>query len=115
MLRAGGGGTSGGTSFLAGEDAVNDVLRVEGQYLPIAISTAATTVVKNSAGYVNKIICVGGTLGNVTIYDNTAASGTIICPTVTPVANGVLIENVLFNTGLTIVTAAATVLTGSYR
>lgn len=98
-----------------GADAVADVQRVERQLLPIAISTATTTVVKSGSGYCGALRCVGGTLGNVTVYDNTAASGTIICPTVTPVANGILIEDVVFNVGLTVVTAAATVLTGSYR
>ncbi len=98
-----------------GADAVADVQRVERQLLPIAISTATTTVVKSGSGYCGVLRCVGGTLGNVTVYDNTAASGTILCPTVTPVADGVLIEDIVFNVGLTVVTAAATVLTGSYR
>lgn len=83
--------------------------------IPIAINTAATTVVKTGAGIVNVVRVLGGTLGNVTIYDNTAASGTVLCPTVTPVANQVLIENLRFSTGLTIVTAAATVVTGSAK
>ena len=83
--------------------------------IPIAINTAATTVVKTGAGIVNVIRVLGGTLGNVTIYDNTTGSGTVLCPTVTPVANEILIENLRFNTGLTIVTAAATVVTGSAK
>lgn len=99
---------------IAGEDLTNDVLkvRIPGSYFQI--SSATTTVVKATAGYINSIICVGGTLGAVTVYDNTAASGAVIVPTVTPVAGGVLIKNVSFSTGLTILTAAATVITGSY-
>jgi phage-related protein len=80
-----------------------------------AVSTATTTTVKSGAGFINIIRVIGGTLGSVTIYDNTAASGTVLLPTVTPVANGVLLEGVSFGTGLTIVTAAATVITVSYR
>lgn len=82
---------------------------------PFQISTATTTTVRTGSGVLNNLVCVGGTLGNVTVYDNTAASGTVLCPTVTPVANGLLLAGVSFNTGLTIVTASATVLTGSYN
>jgi hypothetical protein len=100
---------------LAGEDLNNGVLKVEQRGFSFAISTAATTTVKSGSGFVYKIRVVGGTLGNVTIYDNPAATGTVLLPTVTPVANGVLLENVSFSAGLTIVTAAATVIVGSYR
>lgn len=91
------------------------MLKVESRYSGTAISTATTTTVKTGAGFIDRIRCIGGTLGNVTIYDNTAASGTVLLPTVTPVANGVLLEHIPFGTGLTIVTAAATVITVSYR
>lgn len=100
---------------IAGEDLTNDVIKSETRGSSIAISTATTTTAKSGAGHLNTLRCVGGTLGNVTVYDNTAASGTVLLPTVTPVANGVLLENIDFSTGITIVTAAATVLTGSYR
>lgn len=98
-----------------GADAANDVVRVEGQFLNANVSTATTTTVKNGSGFCRKILVLGGTLGNVTVYDNTAASGAVLVPTVTPVANGVLLEDCVFNTGLTIVTAAATVIVVSYR
>jgi len=99
----------------AGEDLTNDVVKVENRGSYFNISTATTTTVKSTAGHVNKIRVIGGTLGAVTIYDNTAASGTVILPSVTPVADGVLLEDIDFATGLTIVTAAATVIAGSYR
>lgn len=99
----------------AGEDLTNNVQKIEQRGTPFAISTATTTTVKSGSGFVYNIRVIGGTLGNVTIYDNTAASGTVLLPTVTPVANGVLLENVSFSTGLTIVTAAATVIIGSTR
>ncbi len=100
---------------LAGEDVTNDVIKVEQRYLPLAISAAATTNVKTGTGYLDSLVCVGGTLGAVTVYDNTVASGTVLCPTVTPVAGGILLRHITFSVGLTIVTAAATVLTGAYR
>lgn len=80
----------------------------------INILTATTTVVKNQRGFLSHLICVGGSLGNVTIYDNTAASGTILFGPATPVAGGLVVADLPFNTGLTIVTAAATALSGSY-
>lgn len=97
------------------EDNVNGKAVVEMRYTSAYISTATTTVIKSGGGYIDEVICVGGTLGNVTIYDNISASGTILCPSVTPVAGGVLIKHCTFTTGLTIVTAAATVITISYR
>lgn len=100
---------------LAGEDLTNDVQKVEQRGANFNISTATTTTVRSGAGFVYNIRVIGGTLGSVTIYDNTAASGTVLCPAVTPVQNGILLENCTFGTGLTIVTAAATVITGSYR
>lgn len=86
-----------------------------------AISTATTTVVDSSgAGQLNSLIVVGGTLGAITVYDNTAASGTVIVPTFTPVAmtgSGpqVYTLNVSYSVGLTVVTAAATALVVTYR
>jgi len=94
---------------------LSDVMKVEQQFSNFNISTATTTTVKSAAGFLDSLLCVGGTLGNVTVYDNTAASGTVLCPAVTPVAGGLLLSHCKFTTGLTIVTAAATVLTGSYR
>ena len=101
-------------TLIAGED-LNDVQKTEQRGNYFSITTAATTTVKTGAGFIYNLIVLGGTLGNVTAYDNTAGSGTVIVPTVTPVANGILISNVSFSTGLTIVTAAATIITGSYR
>lgn len=81
-----------------------------------AISTATTTVVKSGSGTLCSITILGGTMGAITVYDNTAASGTIICPAFTPAANSMetLNFNCKFTNGLTIVTAAATVLQVSY-
>lgn len=97
------------------EDNINSKAIVEQRYLPFSVNAAATTVVKSGAGFVHQIRVIGGTLGAITVYDNTAASGTVIIPTVTPTAAGLLIENITFANGLTIVTASATIITGAYR
>lgn len=78
-----------------------------------AISTATTTVLSATGTqgiaylYVN-----GGTMGNVTVYDNGAASGTVLKPTHTAFAGEFLCYRCPFRTGLTVVTAAATIITG---
>ncbi len=84
-------------------------------YLYTAINTATTTTVKSGAGVLHSITVAAGTLGAITVYDNTAGSGTTIMRTFTPTAAGTFVLDVSFNTGLTIVTAAATVVTVSYR
>jgi len=99
----------------AGEDVANDVQKVETRGASINILTATTTVVKSAPGHLNSLFAVGGTMGNVTIYDNTAASGTVLWGPGTPTAGARIAENIEFAVGLTIVTAAATLLGGSYR
>ncbi len=102
-------------SLIAGEDLTNNVLKVEQRFTNANIITATTTTIKSGAGYVDEVIVVGGTLGNVTIYDNIAASGTVLCPTVTPVSGAVILKHCTFATGLTIITVAATGIVISYR
>lgn len=100
------------------EDNTNGKAVVEHRYTYEAINTATTTVVKSGAGLVHTITIAGGTAGAITVYDNTAGSGTEIIPTFTPAAVDppvTLTLDVEFDTGLTIVTAAATVITVSYR
>lgn len=112
---------------IAGEDLTNDVLKTEEQFNYSNITTNATTTVKSGAGMLHTIsfnnpsaITVASL--TMTIYDNTAASGTKIGTVVVPVgAANVPINfyfDVKFSTGLTIVTAGPTVtadLTISYR
>jgi hypothetical protein len=100
---------------IAGEDINNDVLKTEERGNYFTITSATTTQVKGGVGFLYNLRVVGGTLGAVTVYDNTAGSGTPIVPTVTPLQGQLLVENVSFNTGLTIVTAAATIIVLSYR
>lgn len=79
------------------------------------ISTATTTVIKALPGTIRDIRVIGGTLGNVTVYDNSAASGTVLVPTVTPAAGQILLSDAAFTTGCTIVTAAATLIVVTWR
>lgn len=103
---------------IAGENVVADRLKVETPNSQAVVTTAATTVVKSGLGFLHTCTILGGVLGAITIYDNTAASGTVIVPTYTPAAadtSKTIILDTVFSTGLTIVTAAATILHCSYR
>jgi len=84
-------------------------------YLHQYISTATTTTVKSGVG-VLKAITIGETAAaTITVYDNTAGSGTVIAVLKASIAEGTYEFNVSFTTGLTIVTAGASKLTVSYR
>jgi hypothetical protein len=95
-------------------------LPVQSSYLYANITTDATTVVKSGAGILHTI-CFNSPLTTevTTVYDNTAASGTKISTITTAAASPVPVcvtYDVVFNTGLTIVTAtAAGDITVSYR
>lgn len=100
---------------LAGEDVAADVVKTETRGSAVNILTATTTTIKSAPGHINHLIAVGGTMGNVTIYDNTAASGTVLFGPATPTAGGVIVADIEFSVGLTVVTAAATAISGSVR
>ena len=101
-------------SALAGERVLQDVQAVRTEGAPINILTATTTVVSSAPGHLNQLIAAGGTMGNVTVYDNTAASGTVLFGPATPTAGCVFMADIEFSVGLTIVTAAASAISGSY-
>ena len=74
------------------------------------INTNTTTTVKSGAGVLKRIVVnkIGTSSNTCTIYDNTTATGTII-GTIDPVHTQMVFEyDVVFNTGLTIVTATGT-------
>lgn len=85
------------------------------QYTYNNISTAATTVIKSSAGVLHSIVVNTTAAGAITVYDNTSGTGTKIGTLKASIAEGTYIFDVQFNTGLTIVTAAASDVTVSYR
>lgn len=78
------------------------------------ISTATTTTVKSGPGRLHAITITETAAGAITVYDNTAGSGTIIAAFKASVVEGTYTLNVKFTTGLTIVTAGASKLTVSY-
>ena len=75
------------------------------------IKTATTTVCITGKGTFSHLTVNGGTMGSITIYDNSAGSGTEIAIIASPLAGMLLIYDYEFDTGLTIVTAAATNIT----
>jgi len=79
------------------------------------IATATTTVVKDIAGHLNRITIGETAAGAITIYDNTAASGTIIAVLKASIEEQTFDFDAPFVTGLTIVTAGASKLQVSYE
>lgn len=100
---------------IAGEDIPNDVTKVEMRNNATYISTATTTVCKTGAGLLHTITVTGGTAGTIVVYDNTAASGTILASFSSTNALATYTFNVSFSIGLTVVTSAATLVTISAR
>lgn len=85
----------------------------------VAYSTAQTaTTIKTGAGVLHSVTILGGTAGAITVWDNTAGSGTTILPAFTPASVNVpvtILLDVAFTIGLTVTTAANTVIQFSYR
>lgn len=78
------------------------------------ITTATTTVVKGSAGYLHSITVNTTAAGTITIYDNTSAAGSKIGTLKASIGENTYVYDVAFGTGLTIVTGAASDITVSY-
>lgn len=79
------------------------------------ISTATTTTVKSGVGVLHAITINTTAAGAITVYDNTAGSGTKIATFPSSAVVGTYLFDVAFTTGLTIVTAAASNITVSYN
>lgn len=103
------------------EDNSAGVIKTEHRYSSTRITTATTTVIKASAGYISHIVFgkhVG--TGIVTVYDNTSAAGTIIAVTTEGAAllsDPPLVAwyNTATTTGLTVVTSQAEDITVFWR
>jgi hypothetical protein len=79
------------------------------------VTTATTTVVKSGSGILERIIInTGASTSTITVYDNTAGSGTKIATAATT-AQGVLIYGCRFGTGLTVITSSTADITVVYR
>lgn len=106
-------------TYISGEDSPNDVLKVEQQMSYTNITTNTNTIIKTGVGYIkgftiNNTALLTVTNLTITVYDNSAASGTIIGTFTVPfgLTTALPFEIELctkFNTGLTIATAGPTV------
>lgn len=89
---------------------------IEVPYAYSNISTATTTTVKSGQGILHAITINTTAAATITIYDNTAGSGTTIATiAASPAIGSTFRFDVQFLTGLTIVTAGASNITVSYR
>lgn len=79
------------------------------------IATQTTTVVKTGSGVLHTITIGETAAGAITVYDNTAASGTILAILKASIAEQTFTLDIPFRIGLTVVTAAASKLTVSFR
>ena len=99
---------------LAGEDLNLDVMNTLAGCTYVSITTNTTTVIKSGAGALLGILfTTPGSVDNTVIfYDNTAASGTILIPSIpTDIAftpKLLPLGGIYFNTGLTAITATGT-------
>lgn len=78
------------------------------------ITGATTTVVSKKQGILLKVAVNTTAAGTITLYDNTAASGTKIATIKSSVAEQVFNYEGRCNIGLTVVTAAASDITVSF-
>lgn len=79
------------------------------------IATATTTTVKSGTGRLGKIILGETAAGAITVYDNTAGSGTVLAVLKASIAEQTFDFDLKFTTGLTIVTAGASKLTVTWE
>lgn len=82
---------------------------------PNYIATQTTTLVKTGRGVLHTITVGETAAGAITVYDNTAGSGTVLAVLKASVAEQTFTFDICFDVGLTIVTAAASKLTVSYE
>lgn len=97
------------------EDNTVGVFKVEERFSYTNITSATTTTVKSGSGFLHCITINTTAAGTITIYDNTAGSGTKIGTLKASVAENTYYFDTTFGTGLTIVTAAASDITVSWR
>ena len=78
------------------------------------ISTATTTLVKTGRGKLHTITVGETAAGAISVYDALTETGTAFIVLKASIAEQTFVFDVQFNTGLTIVTAAASKLTVAY-
>lgn len=92
----------------AGEDIQADTQRVTDSGVSTYISSATTTLLRTGRGTLKRIIITETAAGIITVYDNTAGSGTVLAVFKASIAEQSFELGIDFAVGCTIVTAAAT-------
>ena len=105
------------STLIAGEDLTNNKMVTESRYSFTNVTTNTTTTIKSGSGVlfgivVNNPSAITISVLTLTLYDNTAASGTKIGTLVVPLTTTgepfTILESAVFTTGLTAVTAGPT-------
>ena len=100
---------------IAGEDLAADVMKVEHRNSFGQISTATTTTVLSGSGVLHSIVITDSVASAITVYDNTAGSGTVIALFAASTLEGTFLFDVAVGTGITVVTVGASDITVTYR
>ena len=79
------------------------------------ISTATSTVIKSTAGFLHTLTINTTAAGVITVFDNTSCSGTTIAAFAASATIGTYTYDVAFTTGLCVTTGAASDVTVSFR
>jgi len=79
------------------------------------ISTATSTIIKSTSGVLHSLTINTTVASAVTVFDNTACSGTTIAVLAASAAQGTYTYDVVFTTGLCVLTAGASDITVSAR
>ncbi len=83
-------------------------------YSSAYIATATTTTIATGAGILHAINITETAAGTITVYDNTAGSGTIIAVFKASIVENSFVLDASFTIGCTIVTAGASKLTATW-
>ena len=78
---------------------------------PKNITSANTYVLASRPGTLKRIVVNATAAGTITVYDNTSAAGTKLATLKSSIAEGTYTYECHFNTGLTVVTGAASDIT----
>lgn len=100
--------------LLAGETQTYDRMMTLPKYTDTYIATATTTTCKSGAGVLHTITIGETAAGAITVYDNTAGSGTIMAVLKASIVEQTFLFDAEFTTGLTIVTAGASKISVSW-
>lgn len=108
-----------GSDYVTITDGAGNLSPASGNWSYAHVATSTTTVVKSGAGVLHTIVVgTDGTVASsVTVYDNTAGSGTVISVINSLSSTQTYTYDCAFTTGLTIVTTgtAAPDITVTYR